>query len=539
MLLLALKERAYLIPRKVDLDVLERAFEERQEAQQHGSRVAAHPLRIDALEHLQRALQLGRNGRDLDAADILRADDALGRTAARALQALERELHEVLDAARLVWSERGDTEARNDLERLAAVGHLRRLQLLVHAARQRLDMRGARPCRNDDEGGLGGASHRILYPKVGADELRDFCQQLIGHVLAGVLRDLGVAVDAKRHDRHDAAVAPGRRVVLASLDHQIVRRKRAGERIVRDGLLDDLLVLLQVVACLHQLEQVVDARQHLGRVGLLGDEVVGAHVARALLRRLVLVAGDDDDRQLLDARIAGGAHALEKPEAIELRHVEVGHHHDDRRIALDGLPACLAVGDFAHGEGGAEDAIEGSADELGVVDDQDPFFRDVAGGRHQAARSTTTRPRICEAMKRSNTEGSSAKGIVCAISFSRGGRRSPARRRQTSWRSSDEGLSVELMPSRDTPRRMNGMTVVLRLTLAASPIEAMTPFTFMVLAIQARTSPPRLSTAPAHSALSRGLIFVRSSSPRSLISAAPSFFSQSASAALPVSATTW
>ena len=47
------------------------------------------------------------------------------------------------------------------------------------------------------------------------------------------------------------------------------------------------------------------------------------------------------------------------------------------------------------------------------------------------------------------------------------------------------GQFTESMPSRLTPRRMKGITVVFRLKLAASPIDARAPPTFMVLAIVA------------------------------------------------------
>ncbi|MNC92842.1 hypothetical protein D3C83_93490 [compost metagenome] len=85
---------------------------------------------------------------------------------------------------------------------------------------------------------------------------------------------------------------------------------------------------------------------------------------------------------------------------------------------------------------------------------------------------------------------------------------------------------------------MNGITVVLRLGLAARPTEPMTPLSCIVLHIQASTSPPRLSTAPAQVDLSSGLIFSRFRFFLSRISLAPSFFSQSDSLSFPVSATT-
>src|SRR5258708_1761780 len=488
---------------------------------------------------LQVALEVARQRRRLHHHDPLGADDAFVLARARALQPLQRELDEVLDGVGGVLRHRGDTEARDDLQRLAAVGDLRVLQLLVQAARERHHLRRAGASRDHDEGGLGGAADRVLGALVAADQLRDPRQQLVGYVLAYLLRHLGVAVDAERHDREQAAVAAGVRIMLATFGHQIVRREGAGKRVVSDGLLQHLLARLELAARLDQAQQVVDPGEHFGRVGFLGDEIVRSEVAGALLRRLVLVAGDDDDRQRLDARVLRAAHALEQLEAVELRHVDVGDHHDDGGIALDGLPAGFAVGAFAHREGRAEDAVESGADELRVVDDQDFLVGNVASLSHQEARSTTMRPRIWALIKRSKTDGSSSKGIVCAISLRAGGRRSVASRRHTSRRSSGDGLSLELMPRSDTPRSMKGITVVVRFALAARPIDAITPFTFMVLAIQARTSPPRLSTAPAQVALSRGLIFVKSSSDRSFISRAPIFLSQSASPDFPVRATTW
>ena len=86
--------------------------------------------------------------------------------------------------------------------------------------------------------------------------------------------------------------------------------------------------------------------------------------------------------------------------------------------------------------------------------------------------------------------------------------RSPGASRPS--RRSGIGAFTESTPSRLTPRRMNGITVVLNVWLAASPMLASVPPTCMVLAIHDSTSPPRLSTAPAQVALSSGLILARS-----------------------------
>jgi hypothetical protein len=85
---------------------------------------------------------------------------------------------------------------------------------------------------------------------------------------------------------------------------------------------------------------------------------------------------------------------------------------------------------------------------------------------------------------------------------------------------------------------MSGITVPVRLGLAARPTQPMTPFTIVVLAIQASTSPPRLSTPPAHNALSSGRILARSRLWRSRMSFAPSCFSHADSLSFPVSAVT-
>src|SRR5207302_3505046 len=139
------------------------------------------------------------------------------------------------------------------------------------------------------------------------------------------------------------------------------------------------------------------------------------------------------------------------------------------------------------------DARDGPARELRFIDDQHAWFGETRRVLlvYYSARSTTILRFTLAWRKSSNAPGSSLNAIVRHISLRSGGRMSVASRRQTSRRSSGPGLSVELMPSRLTPRKMNGITVVLRFGLAARPIDAITPFCFIVLAIQARTSPPR------------------------------------------------
>ena len=73
-----------------------------------------------------------------------------------------------------------------------------------------------------------------------------------------------------------------------------------------------------------------------------------------------------------------------------------------------------------------------------------------------------------------------------------------------------EELSLEDLDKGEVVIRVAYSSVNYKDALAARPIEAMVPPGIIVLAIQASTSPPRLSTAPAQLALSSGLIFERS-----------------------------
>src|SRR5437868_6051102 len=325
---------------------------------------------------------------------------------------------------------------------------------------------------------------------------------------------------------------------LARLGEQIFARQRPGQRVTRGFA--RLSRRLQLLLAGERPQHVVETRENLAGIGRFADEVIRAGCSRPLFRARLIDARDHHHGQFADALFPSLAYAREQAEAIQLRHVEVGKHHDDRRIALDGRPRGLAIGRLPHVERAAQDGGESGAHELRVVDDQHALLR-LLGRRRQGAyseRSTTIRRLTLALMKSSNTPGSSRNGIVRHISFRSGGFRSLARRCQTCSRMSRE-LSPELMPSRLTPRRMKGITVVWRSKLAARPTEAMTPFSFIVLAIQASISPPRLSTAPAQLALSRGRIFSRLTLWRSSTSAAPIFFSHSLSLDFPVSATTW
>ena len=99
--------------------------------------------------------------------------------------------------------------------------------------RQHLRRRGARG--DHHEGRVRHARHRILGAHLLQDELRDAGQHHVGDVLARGERDVVVGFQAQRHHRQLAAVAARVREMLAAFRHEVVRRVRAGERVVGRG----------------------------------------------------------------------------------------------------------------------------------------------------------------------------------------------------------------------------------------------------------------------------------------------------------------
>src|SRR5256885_6595523 len=93
--------------------------------------------------------------------------------------------------------------------------------------------------------------------------------------------------------------------MLAAFGDEVMRREGARDRIARGGLFERLLVDDELLLRLDQVQQVVDAREDLGAVGGLGDEVVRSGRARALLGGVVLVARDHDHGHAADARVLG------------------------------------------------------------------------------------------------------------------------------------------------------------------------------------------------------------------------------------------
>ena len=108
--------------------------------------------------------------------------------------------------------------------------------------------------------GFGGPRDGILRAHLIHQQLRDALEHHIGDVLAGRPHHLGVAVDAQRHDGELAVMALRMRIVLAPFDHQVMRGQRAGERVVRRGLIQCLPGRLQFLVRGDELEDVVQPR---------------------------------------------------------------------------------------------------------------------------------------------------------------------------------------------------------------------------------------------------------------------------------------
>src|ERR1700722_1272013 len=176
---------------------------------------------------------------------------------------------------------------------------------------------------------------------------------------------------------------------------------------------------------------------------------------------------------------------------------------------------------------------ERHAEQPGIGDQLLLFAAQAATGPMR----TTVRPTTLPLIYDSNAAGSSARSMLRVTIRSRcRGLRSVDRRAHTAMRIS-RGAPDELTPSRLTPRRMNGITVVCSSPLAASPILATLPPSCMPRSSHASVSPPQLSMAPPQRADSSGclaaVISLRDSS-----CVAPRARRYGSDSGLPVSATT-
>ena len=83
------------------------------------------------------------------------------------------------------------------------------------------------------------------------------------------------------------------------------------------------------------------------------------------------------------------------------------------------------------------------------------------------------------------------------------------------------GVNPESMPSKLTPRKINGKTVVDNSEEATRPVAATAPPRYVALSNVAKVVPPTVSIAPAQRPLSKGFFDSSFTSSRLIISAAP------------------
>lgn len=152
-----------------------------------------------------------------------------------------------------------------------------------------------------------------------------------------------------------------------------------------------------------------------------GDEAVGTQGERPLTGRFILVAGNDDHRQLAHPRHLRCPDALEQAVAIQARHSDVGEHEIDARIDQQCLPSGFAVGLLAHFEAAANELDDRRPHHARVVNHEDAWQLVVFARHHlapvlpvpaQAPMRTTVRPLTRPWMKSSKAAGKASKSIV-------------------------------------------------------------------------------------------------------------------------------
>ena len=100
------------------------------------------------------------------------------------------------------------------------------------------------------------------------------------------------------------------------------------------------------------------------------------------------------------------------------------------------------------------------------------------------------------------------------------------------------GHCTESIPSKDTPRKINGNTLTLRSAEAVSPQHVTAPPYWVAFMACARYSPPTVSIAPAYCSFNIGRSLFSSSSSRVMTLIAPSEVRKDSCSFFPVQATT-
>ena len=89
---------------------------------------------------------------------------------------------------------------------------------------------------------------------------------------------------------------------------------------------------------------------------------------------VIVVPGDDDDRELIDAAVDGLAYVAQQLEPIHVGHDQIGEYDLNARVLGQHLPGDITVLGLQDVEVLAQQAAHGLAHGPRVVDDQDARF---------------------------------------------------------------------------------------------------------------------------------------------------------------------
>jgi hypothetical protein len=195
------------------------------------------------------------------------------------------------------------------------------------------------------------ARHRVALAQHRAQPLGHALQQLVAHAVAEAVVDELEVVQVDEHHRHGAR----RALREHRLAHPVVQQVavgQAGERVVVRLVLELHLVALPLDGVLHR------AQQQLALEPALHQVVLRAALHRRERDRLVVVAGQDDDRHARRVRVDPGE-GLEA-EAVREREVE---QHERRRLLAEQLEAGRQALGAQQGERRARILREHLADE--------------------------------------------------------------------------------------------------------------------------------------------------------------------------------
>ena len=249
------------------------------------------------------------------------------------------------------------------------------------------------------------------------------------------------SIDFHHDDADFAAVALRQRQRLPPLLLEVFRAGEARFRIDHDFLGHGL----ELAASRRQPDQCIETGEQFRGTDALGDEIRGAAFLGAVARRLVLVAGNHDDRHLADARNIRFAHALAGG------HSRRGSGMVRSEISTWMLGSSISVCQPASPSASSRTSkrplmsltmVARTMRESSTIRTRGRTRRrrfHSWTGESQPAQSTTTRPCAWPLMNSSNTGGRSASLTVRVMPARCAGRMSPARRSHTLRRS---GMAV-------------------------------------------------------------------------------------------------